>query len=80
LVLRLNGDRSISASILTSEVMSELIKQNKSKLGDHFKKHNLSLREFNTYRSELELNSESGAKRQKRKKGSASKGPGADIL
>ena len=66
LVLRMNSDRSITASMLGSKEMGELIKQNKDKLDKNLKHHHLSLREFNTYGTELELNSESGTKKRKR--------------
>ena len=68
LVLRLHPDRSISASLLGSYVMGELIKQNKDQLDRNLRHHHLSLREFNTYRSELEFNTESGTRKNPKKK------------
>lgn len=66
LILRLHGDRSVTASLLGSEGMAELIKQHKDKLEKNFRNQKLSLREFNTYRSELELNSETGTRKKKK--------------
>lgn len=66
LVLRMHPDRSITASLLGSKVMEDLIKQNKDKLDRSLRHHHLSLREFNAYTSEVEFNSESGTKRKKR--------------
>ena len=68
LILRMNPDRSISASLLGSEAMGELIKNNKDRLDRNLRHHQVSLREFNTYRSELEFNSEAGTKKNKNKK------------
>lgn len=68
LVLRLNPDRSLVASLLGSYAMGELIKQNKEKLDRNLRHHHLSLKEFNTYRSELEFNAESGTKKNPKKK------------
>ena len=65
LVLRMHPDRSITASLLGSKAMEDLIKQNKDKLDRNLRHHRLSLREFNTYSSEIEFNSESGTKRKK---------------
>ncbi len=73
LVLRLNPDKSLTASLLGSEAMGKLIKENKDKLDKNLKHHHLSLREFNTYNSELAFNSESGTKRQKKKAKKAKK-------
>jgi hypothetical protein len=67
LVLRMHPDRSVTASLLGSEEMGRLIKENKDKLDRNLKHHKLSLREFNTYHSELTFNSESGTKKQKKK-------------
>ena len=67
LVLRLNPDRSVTASMLGSKEMVELIKRNKDILDRNLRHHHLSLKEFNTYRSELELNTETGSTRKKRK-------------
>lgn len=66
LVLRMHPDRTISASLLGSKEMGELIKQNKDKLDRNLRHHQLSLREFNTYRSELEFNNESGTRKKKK--------------
>lgn len=66
LVLRLNPDRSLTASLLGSKAMSKLIKENKDKLDRNLRHHHLSLREFNTYNSELAFNTESGTKKKKR--------------
>lgn len=79
LILRMNSDRSISASLLGSEAMADLIRQNKDKLEKNLKDHNLTLREFRTYHSELEFNNESGSKKQKRKPAKA-KTFAVDIL
>lgn len=73
LVLRMNPDRSITASLLGSQVMGELIKQNKEKLDRNLKHHHLSLREFNTYRSELEFTGESGTRKKKKQNTGAKK-------
>lgn len=79
LVLRIHPDKSISASLLGSKAMEELIKQNKDKLDRNLRHHHLSLREFNTYRSELEFTNDSGTK--KRKKQSALKSrKGIDLI
>ena len=67
LVLRLNPDKSVTASMLGSKEMIELVKQNKDRLDRNLRHHHLSLKEFNTYRSELELNTETGSTRKKRK-------------
>lgn len=67
LVLRLNPDRSITASLLGSQEMTKLIKDNKDKLDKNLRHHHLSLKEFNTYNSELTFNTESGTKKQKKK-------------
>lgn len=73
LVLRMHPDRSITASILASKEMAELLKQNKDKLDRNLRHHHLSLREFNTYRSELEFTSESGTRKKKRQPKSVKK-------
>ena len=67
IVLRMHPDRSITASLLGSYEMGELVKQHKDKLDRNLKHHHLSLREFNAYRSELEFTSESGTKKNKKK-------------
>lgn len=67
IVLRMHSDRSITASLLGSYEMGELVKQHKDKLDRNLKHHHLSLREFNAYRSELEFTSESGTKKNKKK-------------
>ncbi len=79
LVLRMNPDRSLTASLLGSYAMGELIKQNKDKLDRNLRHHQLSLREFNTYRSELEFTSESGTRKSK-KKPKLDKKKTADIM
>lgn len=66
LVLRIHPDKSISASLLGSKIMGELIKNNKDQLDRNLRHHHLSLREFNTYRSELEFTNESGTKKKKK--------------
>lgn len=73
LVLRLHPDKSITASLLGSQAMGELIKQNKDKLDRNLKHHHLSLREFNTYQSELTFNGESGTRKKKHKAKSGKK-------
>ncbi len=77
LVLRLNPDRSVTASMLGSKEMAELIKNNKDRLDKNLRHHHLSLKEFNTYHSELVLNTETGSARKKRKQG---KRDGKDLL
>ncbi len=67
IVLRMHPDRSLTASLLGSYEMGELVKQNKDQLDRNLRHHQLSLREFNTYRSELEFTSESGTKKNKKK-------------
>ena len=67
LVLRLNPDKSVTASLLGSKEVGELIKQNKDKLDRNLRHHHLSLREFNTYQGELSFNTESGTTRKKKK-------------
>lgn len=66
LVLRLHPDKSITASILGSGAIVELVRQNKDKLDRNLKHHNLSLREFNGYTSEVEFNTESGTRKKKK--------------
>ena len=68
LVLKIHPDRSLTASMLGSYAMGELIKQHKEKLDRNLRHHHLSLKEFNTYRSELELNTESGTRKNPKKK------------
>lgn len=79
LVLRINPDKSVSASMLASKEMSELMTQNKEQLKRNLNHHHLSLKEFNTYHSELEFNSESGTKKNKKKKQTAAK-PSLDLV
>lgn len=67
LVLRLHPDKSVSASLLGSEAMQELIKRNKDKLESKLKHHHLTLKEFNTYISETEFTLYSGTKKKKNK-------------
>ena len=75
LVLRINPDKSISVSLLGSQIMGDLIKQNKDRLDRNLRHHHLSLKEFNTYKSELEFNSETGSgKKKKARKPVANKG------
>ena len=73
IVLRMHSDKSVTASMLGSYEMGELLKQNKDKLDRNLRHHQLSLREFNTYRSELEFSSESGTKKGKKKKAKVTK-------
>ena len=79
IVLRMHPDKSITASLLGSFEMGELLKQNKDKLDRNLRHHQLSLREFNTYRSELEFTSESGTKKSKKKPVKSTK-PVLDIM
>lgn len=72
-ILRMHPDRSVTASLLGSQQMGELIKQNKDKLDRNLRHHHLSLREFNTYRSELEFTNESGTRKKKRQAKSVKK-------
>ncbi len=67
IVLRMHSDKSITASLLGSNEMGELLKQSKDKLDRNLRHHHLSLREFNVYRSELEFTNESGTKKKKKK-------------
>lgn len=67
LVLRLHPDKSISASLLGSKEVGELLKQNKDKLDRNLRHHHLSLREFNTYQGELTFNTESGTTKKRKK-------------
>lgn len=73
LVLRLNPDKSLTASLLGSQAMGKLIKENKDKLDRNLRHHHLSLKEFNTYSSELAFNTESGTRKQKKKAKKAKK-------
>ena len=73
IILRMHPDRSISASLLGSYEMGELLKQNKDKLDKNLRHHHLSLREFNAYKSDLEFTSESGTKKSKVKRLKANK-------
>lgn len=68
LVLRLNPDKTISASILGSQIMSDMLRQNKDKLDRNLRHLNLQLRELNTYYTEIEFNNEAGTKKKKRQK------------
>lgn len=68
LVLRMHPDRSISASLLGSEIMKDLIKKNKDKLEKTLKYHHLTLKEFNTYIHETDFTSYSGTKKKKHQK------------
>ena len=79
IVLRMHPDKSITASLLGSFEMGELAKQHKDKLDRNLRHHNLSLREFNAYRSELEFTSESGTKKGKKKPAKTNK-PVLDIM
>jgi len=67
LVLRMNKDGSISATLLGSEEMARLIKENKDKLNNRLKHHHLSLKEFNAYTEGVMFDVETGTKKQKRK-------------
>ncbi len=67
LVLRMHPDKSITASLLGSKEIGELIKQNKDKLDKNLRHHHLSLREFNTYQGELTFNTESGTTKKRKK-------------
>ncbi|MBI3591514.1 MAG: hypothetical protein HY094_09100 [Candidatus Melainabacteria bacterium] len=80
LVLRLNPDKSITASLLGSKAMGKLIKENKDKLDRNLRHHQLSLKEFNTYSSQLTFNTESGTKKQKRKAKQATKAANLDLI
>ena len=79
IVLRMHSDKSITASLLGSFEMGELLKQNKDKLDRNLRHHHLSLREVNAYRSELEFTSESGTKKNKKKPVKSTK-PVLDIM
>ena len=79
IVLRMHPDRSITASMLGSHEMGELLKQHKDKLVKNLRHHHVSLREINTYRSELEFTSESGTKKGKKKPAKSNK-PVLDII
>ena len=80
LVLRLNPDKSLTISLLGSKVMGKLIKENKYKLDRNLRHHQLSLKEFNTYNSELAFNTESGTKKQKRKAKQTKKAANLDLI
>ena len=80
IVLRMHSDKSITASMLGSFEMGELLKQNKDKLDRNLRHHHLSLREFNAYRSELEFTSESGTKKSKKKPAKTNKKEALDII
>lgn len=79
IVLRMHSDRSITASVLGSDMMTDLIQKNKAKFDKNIRHHGLTLREFNTYRSELEFNSESGTKKNKKKKQSLAQNKKQDV-
>jgi len=78
LILRLNPDRSVSASLLGSLEMGKLVKENQSKLDKNLRHHNLSLKEFNTYHKEVDFNSGSDSKRGKKSK--QAKKPTLDLV
>ena len=80
LVLRLHSDRSITASLLGSQQMVDLIKQSKDRLDRNLRHHHLSLREFNTYRSELEFNFESGTKKKRKRQAKSIKKVDLDLI
>ncbi len=80
LVLRMNPDRSISASLLGSFEMGELVKQHKDKLDKNLRHHQLSLKEFNAYRSELEFTSESGTRKSKKKPAKQNKKQAIELM
>jgi len=63
----MHPDRSVTASLLGSHAMADLIRQNKDKLDRNLKHHHLTLREFLTYTTEVDFNNESGTKRKKQK-------------
>jgi len=73
LVLRIHPDRSISASLLGSKEMLDLVKLNKDRLDRNLRHHNLSLRELNGYISELDLSRESGTRKQRKNKSKTKK-------
>ena len=70
LVLRMHPDRSVSASLLGSKGMEDLIRQNKDKLDRKLRHHQLSLREFNTFVSATSFNTETGTGKKRKQKGS----------
>ena len=80
IVLKMNPDKSLSASLLGSFEMGELVKQNKGKLDRNLRHHHLSLREFNAYRSELEFTTESGTKKGKKKPAKTDKKNTLDLM
>lgn len=73
LVLKLNPDRSISASMLGSKIMGDLVKQNKEKLNKNLKHHHLSLKEFNTFTTQIAFNSEAGPRKKRKKQANKKK-------
>ena len=73
LILRMNPDRSITASLLGSEVMQDLIRNNKPRLDKTLKHHHLSLKEFNTYVDETTFTGEAGTRKKKPKKQNSNK-------
>lgn len=73
LILRMHPDRSISASLLGSEAMQELIRNNKHKLDKTLKHHHLSLKEFNTYVDETTFTGEAGTRKKKQKRQNSKK-------
>ena len=68
LVLRMHPDRGITVSLLGSQEMGKLVKENKDKLDRNLRLHHLTLKEFNTYETEIALDSDSGTRRGKKKK------------
>ena len=79
-VLRMHPDRSVTASLLCSYEMGELVKQSKDRLDRNLRHHHLSLREFNTYHSELDLNSESGTSKKKKQAKPSGKKTELDLI
>lgn len=80
LVLKMHSDGSITASVLASDSMAELIRQNKDKLEKALKSHNLELRDFKAYKSDLTFNQESGSRKKKRNKFAATNDLKMDIF
>ena len=75
LVLRMHPDKSVTASLLGSKELGELVQQNKEKLNRNLKHHHLSLKEFNTYTgSPVEFDIETGSKKQKKQTKNSNKG------
>ncbi len=67
IVLRIHPDKSISASILGSKIMGDLLRSNKAQLDRNLKNHRLSLRSLNTFYTEIEFNNEAGTQKKKKK-------------